>query len=59
MVLIRSNALIRAEVDNNQWGWIPRLSIKQDNGELILGGEMRFHRSLHWSSLNFRRQSAG
>jgi iron complex outermembrane receptor protein len=48
-----SNALIRAEVDNKQWGWIPRLSIKQDNGELILGGEMRIHRSLHWSSIIF------
>ena len=46
-----SNALIRAEVDNKQWGWIPRLSIKQDNGELIIGGEMRIHRSLHWSSI--------
>ena len=46
-----SNALIRAEVDNKQWGWIPRLSIKQDDGELILGGEMRIHRSLHWSSI--------
>jgi len=45
------NALIRAEVDNKQWGWIPRLSIKQNDGELIIGGEMRIHRSLHWSSI--------
>ncbi|MBI5809209.1 MAG: TonB-dependent receptor [Ignavibacteriales bacterium] len=47
------NALIRAMVKNKQWGWIPRLSIKHSNGELILGGELRIHRSLHWGSLNF------
>ncbi len=47
------NALIRAMVNNKQWGWIPRLSIKHSDGELILGGEMRIHRSLHWGSLNF------
>jgi iron complex outermembrane receptor protein len=45
------NALIQAEVDNKQWGWIPRLSIKQNDGELIIGGEMRIHRSLHWGSI--------
>lgn len=47
------NVLIRAMVKNKQWGWIPRLSIKHSNGELILGGELRIHRSLHWGSLNF------
>ncbi len=47
------NALIRAMVKNKQWGWIPRISIKHSNGELILGGEIRIHRSLHWGSLNF------
>lgn len=47
------SALIRAMVNNKQWGWIPRLSIKHSGGELILGGELRIHRSLHWGSLNF------
>lgn len=47
------NVLIRAMVKNRQWGWIPRISIKHSNGELILGGELRIHRSLHWGSLNF------
>ena len=46
-----SNALIRAQVDNKQWGWIPRVSIKHTNGELILGGELRIHRSVHWGSI--------
>ncbi len=46
-----SNAMIRAMVDNRQWGWIPRVSIKHYNGELILGGELRVHRSNHWGSI--------
>ena len=33
------NAIIRAMVENKQWGWIPRLSIKHTNGELITGAE--------------------
>lgn len=47
------NALIRAMVENKQWGWIPRLNIKHDNGELIVGGELRFHHSTHWGSIIF------
>lgn len=47
------NALIRAMVDNTQWGWIPRISIAHKDGELILGGEFRFHNSLHWGSVGF------
>lgn len=47
------NALIRAMVNNKQWGWIPRVSIKHNSGELILGGELRFHNSIHWGSIKF------
>lgn len=47
------NALIRAQVENNQWGWIPRISINHENGNLIIGGEMRFHKSLHWGEINY------
>jgi iron complex outermembrane receptor protein len=45
------NALIHAVVSNKQYGWLPRLTMKQDNGELILGAELRIHRSEHWGSL--------
>ena len=48
-----SNVLIRAMVENKQWGWIPRLNISHSNGELILGGELRIHRSMHWGSPSF------
>lgn len=48
-----TNALIRATVENIQWGWIPRLSIKHNNGNLIVGGEFRIHRSNHYGNINF------
>lgn len=48
-----SNALIRAQVENKQFGWIPRLRIDHGTGELVLGAEVRQHRSLHWGSVNY------
>ncbi|MDQ7818490.1 MAG: TonB-dependent receptor [Melioribacteraceae bacterium] len=45
------NVLIRAMVENKQYGWIPRVSLKHHLGELIIGGEIRFHNSVHWGSL--------
>ncbi len=48
-----TNAIIKAMVENLQYGWIPRVSIKHYNGELILGGELRLHRSDHWGSIDF------
>jgi len=50
---VPQNALIRAMVENTQWGWIPRLSWEHDNGTLVVGTEYRHHRSIHWGSINF------
>lgn len=50
---VPANALIRAQVENKQWGWIPRVSIKHNNGNLILGGELRVHNSVHWGSVQY------
>ena len=47
------NVLIRAMVENKQYGWIPRVSINHDKGRLILGGEIRIHNSVHWGSIRF------
>jgi len=47
------NTIIRAMVENKQWGWIPRVSIKNSIGELMLGGEIRIHSSLHWGSIEY------
>ncbi len=48
-----SNILIKAEVDNTQYGWIPRLSYKHNHGELIVGAEFRSHNSTHWGSVDY------
>lgn len=45
------NALIRAKVENMQYGWIPRVSYKHTNGEFIAGLELRKHNSIHWGSI--------
>lgn len=47
------NALIRAWVENRQFGWLPRASIRHEGGELTVGGEFRIHRSLHWGALRW------
>lgn len=44
-------ALIRAQVTNEQAGWLPRLTWRQGGGEIVAGGELRFHRSSHWGRL--------
>ncbi|MBU2585643.1 MAG: TonB-dependent receptor, partial [Bacteroidetes bacterium] len=46
-----SNALVRAYVDNKQYGWIPRLSFNTNFGDFIFGLEFRKHNSLHWGSV--------
>ncbi len=48
-----SNSLIRAMVENRQFGWIPRISIKHNKGEFLAGAELRFHNSVHWGSIIF------
>ena len=47
------NSLIRAWVGNKQYGWLPRMSIRHEAGELTVGGEFRIHRSLHWGALRW------
>ncbi len=57
---IPANALIRAQVENKQFGWIPKLSFEHTNGQLIIGGEFRMHRSEHWGNINYAENlSAG
>jgi iron complex outermembrane recepter protein len=48
-----TNALIRAQVENKQWGWLPKLTWEHNDGTLILGAEYRNHRSVHWGSIRY------
>ena len=48
-----AGALVRAQVENRQFGWLPRLSIAHPRGELVVGGELRIHRSTHWGRLQY------
>jgi iron complex outermembrane recepter protein len=50
---IPTNVLIRAQVENIQYGWIPRLNLKHAKGNLIFGAELRKHKSTHWGSVNY------
>jgi iron complex outermembrane receptor protein len=49
-------ALIRADVSNKQYGWLPRVTVKHDNGEFIAGAEVRIHRSDHWGRLQWAQE---
>ena len=48
---IPADALIRAYVENNQFGWLPQLNWRNGNEEMVIGAELRTHRSLHWGRL--------
>lgn len=48
-----TNALIRAYVDNKQWGWSGRMSFEHKNGTLFAGAEIRNHNSYHWGSIQY------
>ncbi len=50
---VPQNAIIRAQVENKQWGWLPKLTLDHKNGTLVVGAEYRNHRSLHWGAIKF------
>ncbi len=48
---IPGDALIRAFVENNQVGWLPQVKLSSRQGDILIGAELRYHRSLHWGRL--------
>ncbi len=48
-----NSMLLRGFVSNKQWGWLPRLEINQGYGTLVVGGELRIHRSVHYGTIPF------
>ena len=50
---VPTNALIHAQVNNKQYGWMPRFSLQHKNGILLFGAEFRKHNSIHWGSIGY------
>ncbi len=50
-IVIPSDIMMRAFVDNDQFGWIPQIEYNYGTGKLMAGGEVRIHRSLHWGRI--------
>lgn len=48
---IPSDIMMRAFVDNDQYGWIPQIEYNYGGGKLMAGGEIRIHRSHHWGRI--------
>ena len=50
-IVIPSDIMMRAFVDNDQYGWLPQIEYRYTSGKLLAGGEIRIHRSLHWGRI--------
>jgi len=48
-----TNTLVRAYVGNRQAGALPRMEIDHGDGNLVVGAELRVHRSTHWGKVSF------
>jgi iron complex outermembrane receptor protein len=46
-----SDALIHAYEDLQQYGWLPRLTVRHNDGALVLGAELDQNSSDHWASI--------
>lgn len=53
--IVRSDMVTKLTVDNNTFGWFPKVQIKhnQQKGTLVLGGEVRYHESEHYGNIIF------
>lgn len=50
-LVIPGNTVVRAYVDNDQFGWLPRIELAYTGGKLIAGLEIRKHDSFHWGRI--------
>ncbi|MBK6536648.1 MAG: TonB-dependent receptor [Ignavibacteria bacterium] len=51
--IVRSDLVSRLNVNNNTYGWFPKVQLKHNNekGTLIVGGEIRYHKSEHFGEV--------
>jgi len=53
--IVRSDIVSKLTVNNNSYGWFPKLQIShsKNKGNLVIGGELRFHNSEHFGEVIF------
>jgi len=53
--IVRSDMVINLFVNNNDYGWYPKVQWKhsRDKGNLLIGGEVRLHNSEHYGEVAF------
>ena len=53
--IVRSDIVTKLTVNNNTYGWFPKVQIKHNNerGALVIGGEIRYHKSDHFGEVIF------
>src|SRR4030095_728895 len=53
--VVRSDIVSKLTVNNNTYGWFPKIQFKHSNekGTLVIGGEIRYHRSEHFGEITF------
>ncbi len=53
--IVRSDIISKLFVNNDDWGWYPRVQLKHSNerGILTFGGEVRLHKSEHYGEITF------
>ncbi|MDQ3019589.1 MAG: TonB-dependent receptor [Bacteroidota bacterium] len=53
--IVRSDIITKLTVNNNTYGWFPKVQLKHNNerGTLVLGGEIRYHKSEHFGEVTF------
>jgi len=53
--IVRSNIVTNLYVNNDDYGWYPKVQLKHNNdkGTLVVGGELMFHTSEHFGQVTF------
>ncbi|MFZ1321622.1 MAG: TonB-dependent receptor [Ignavibacteria bacterium] len=53
--IVRSDMVTKLTVDNNTYGWFPKVQLthSQGKGNLVMGGELRIHNSVHYGEVVF------
>lgn len=53
--IVRSDIVAKLYVNNDTYGWFPKIQLKhsKEKGTLVIGGELKFHRSEHYGEISF------